>query len=104
MGLGMVEIKAMKDGGFDKPFAGAVVAASSTIGPVIPPSIPMVIYATLAEVSVGALFLLGGVPGVLMGAGIMIVIHILAVRGTTAARSAPACWRLRARRSTGCWA
>jgi C4-dicarboxylate transporter, DctM subunit len=79
MGLGTIEIKAMKDGGFDKTFAGAVVASSSTIGPVIPPSIPMVIYAALAEVSVGALFLGGVVPGVLMGLGIMLVIHVLSV-------------------------
>ena len=64
MGLGLIEIKAMKDGGFDKTFAGAVVASSSTIGPVIPPSIPMVIYGALAEVSVGKLFLGGVIPGV----------------------------------------
>jgi tripartite ATP-independent transporter DctM subunit len=80
MGLGVVEIKAMKDGGFDKPFAGAVVASSSTIGPVIPPSIPMVIYGMLAEVSVGALFLGGVIPGVIMGLGIMLVIYITARR------------------------
>jgi len=80
MGLGVIEIKAMKDGGFDKTFAGAVVASSSTIGPVIPPSIPMVIYGALAEVSVGKLFLGGVVPGVMMGIGIMIVIYILSVK------------------------
>jgi C4-dicarboxylate transporter, DctM subunit len=80
MGLGVIEIKAMKDGGFDKTFAGAVVASSSTIGPVIPPSIPMVIYGALAEVSVGKLFLGGVIPGVMMGVGIMIVIYILSVK------------------------
>ncbi len=80
MGLGVIEIKAMKDGGFDKKFAGAVVASSSTIGPVIPPSIPMVIYGALAEVSVGKLFLGGVVPGVMMGVGIMIVIYIMSVK------------------------
>jgi tripartite ATP-independent transporter DctM subunit len=80
MGLGVIEIKAMKDAGFDKKFAGAVVASSSTIGPVIPPSIPLVIYGALAEVSVGALFLGGVVPGVMMGLGIMIVIYILSVK------------------------
>ena len=80
MGLGVIEIKAMKDGGFDTTFAGAVVASSSTIGPVIPPSIPMVIYGALAEVSVGKLFLGGVVPGVMMGIGIMIVIYILSVK------------------------
>ena len=80
MGLGVIEIKAMKDGGFDKTFAGAVVASSSTIGPVIPPSIPMVIYGALAEVSVGKLFLGGVIPGVMMGIGIMIIIYILSVK------------------------
>jgi C4-dicarboxylate transporter DctM subunit len=80
MGLGVIEIKAMKDAGFDKTFAGAVVASSSTIGPVIPPSIPMVIYGALAEVSVGKLFLGGVIPGVMMGIGIMIVIYILSVK------------------------
>jgi C4-dicarboxylate transporter, DctM subunit len=80
MGLGLIEIKAMKDGGFDKTFAGAVVASSSTIGPVIPPSIPLVIYGALAEVSVGKLFLGGVIPGVLMGIGIMIVIYMLSVK------------------------
>ena len=80
MGLGLIEIKAMKDGGFDKTFAGAVVASSSTIGPVIPPSIPMVIYGALAEVSVGKLFLGGVVPGVMMGIGIMIIIYVLSMK------------------------
>ena len=80
MGLGLIEIKAMKDGGFDKTFAGAVVASSSTIGPVIPPSIPLVIYGALAEVSVGKLFLGGVIPGVLMGIGIMVVIYMLSVK------------------------
>jgi C4-dicarboxylate transporter, DctM subunit len=80
MGLGLIEIKAMKDGGFDKTFAGAVVASSSTIGPVIPPSIPLVIYGALAEVSVGKLFLGGVIPGVMMGIGIMVVIYILSVK------------------------
>jgi tripartite ATP-independent transporter DctM subunit len=80
MGLGVVEIKAMDDAKFDRPFSAAVVASSSTIGPVIPPSIPMVIYGALAEVSVGALFLGGVVPGVLMGLGIMCIIYVLARR------------------------
>ncbi len=80
MGLGVVEIKAMDAAKFDRPFSAAVVASSSTIGPVIPPSIPMVIYGALAEVSVGALFLGGVVPGVLMGLGIMLVIYALARR------------------------
>lgn len=65
-GLGVVEIKAMKDNGFDEDFSAAVTAASSTIGPIIPPSIPMVIYGGMAEVSVGKLFMGGVVPGFMM--------------------------------------
>ena len=80
MGLGKIEIKAMEDAGFDRSFAAAVAAASSTIGPVIPPSIPMVIYGAMAEVSVGGLFLGGVVPGVMMGIAIMVIIYVLARR------------------------
>ncbi len=78
MGLGKIEIKAMEDAGFDRSFAAAVTASSSTIGPVIPPSIPLVIYGALAEVSVGELFLGGVVPGLLMGLAIMAIIAVLA--------------------------
>jgi tripartite ATP-independent transporter DctM subunit len=79
-GLGLVEIKAMKQAGYSARFAATLTAVSSTIGPVIPPSIPFVIYGSLANVSVGALFLAGVVPGVLMGAALMIVVAIVAVR------------------------
>ena len=61
-------------------FAGAVVVASATLGPIIPPSIPMVIYALVSGASVGALFLGGVVPGFLMAALMMGVVHIIAVR------------------------
>lgn len=80
MGLGRVEIKAMEDGGFDRPFAAAVAAASSTIGPVIPPSIPLVIFGAMAEVSVGKLFLGGVVPGVMMGLALMAIIYFISRR------------------------
>src|SRR5512138_1983932 len=66
-GLGTIEIKAMKDHGYDTEFAVGVTAASATLGPIIPPSLPFVIYAMMANVSVGALFLAGILPGVLMG-------------------------------------
>jgi tripartite ATP-independent transporter DctM subunit len=79
-GLGTIEIKAMRDEGFDIGFAAAVTAASSTIGPIIPPSIPMVIYASIANVSVGKLFLAGAVPGILMGMALMIMIYFVAKR------------------------
>jgi tripartite ATP-independent transporter DctM subunit len=77
-GLGTIEIKAMRDEGFDIGFSAAITAASSTIGPIIPPSIPMVIYASIASVSVGKLFLAGAVPGILMGLALMIMVYFVA--------------------------
>ena len=74
-GLGMIEMKAMKDNGYDWRFSAAITAASSTIGPVIPPSIPLVIYGYLTEVSVGRLFLAGVIPGVLMGLALMVAVY-----------------------------
>jgi TRAP-type C4-dicarboxylate transport system permease large subunit len=65
-GLGTIEIKAMKDHGYSSEFAVGVTAASATLGPIIPPSLPFVIYAMMANVSVGALFLAGLLPGILM--------------------------------------
>ena len=76
-GLGQVEIKAMKDQGYEPGFAAAVTAASSCIGPIIPPSVPMIIYASLAEESVGRLFLGGVVPGFLMGISLTFIIYII---------------------------
>ncbi len=78
VGLGQIEIKAMKDQGYDPDFAAAVTAASATIGPIIPPSIPMVLYGVLGNVSVGALFIGGIIPGVLMGIFMMITVSIIA--------------------------
>lgn len=80
VGLGQIEIKAMKDQGYDSDFSAAVTAASATIGPIIPPSIPMVLYGVLGNVSVGALFIGGIVPGVLMGLFMMITVSIIAKR------------------------
>ena len=80
-GPGLVTIKAMlKKPEYTPGFAGAVVVASATLGPVIPPSIPMVIYALVSGASVGALFLGGVVPGVLMAVLMMIVVHVIATR------------------------
>ena len=79
-GLGSIEIEAMTDHGFDKEFSAAVTAASSTLGPIIPPSIPMVVYATVAGASVGALFMAGIFAGVIMAAIMMIVVAIYSVR------------------------
>ena len=71
-GLGTIEIKAMQDKGYETGFAVGVTAASATLGPIIPPSLPFVIYAMMANVSVGQLFLAGIVPGVVM-AGLMML-------------------------------
>jgi tripartite ATP-independent transporter DctM subunit len=73
-GLGQVELKAMKDEGYDSEFSVAITAASSTIGPIFPPSIPMVIYALVAEESVGKLFLGGVVPGLVMTVALMLMV------------------------------
>ncbi|WP_430789953.1 TRAP transporter large permease [Virgibacillus flavescens] len=79
-GVGKILIPSMKEKGYDTETAVAVTAASSTIGVVIPPSIPMIIFAGLTNASVGALFLGGIVPGVLIGLGMMIFIYIMAIK------------------------
>jgi tripartite ATP-independent transporter DctM subunit len=79
-GLGQLEIKAMRDAGYDDKFAGSLSAASAIIGPLVPPSIPMVIYGVIANTSIGALFLGGIVPGLMCSAALMITVYILAVR------------------------
>lgn len=79
-GLGTIEIKAMKDHGYSSEFAVGVTAASATLGPIIPPSLPFVIYAMMANVSVGALFLAGLMPGVLMAVLMMITVAYFAHR------------------------
>lgn len=70
-GLGLIEIKAMKDAGYDKDFSCAVTAASSTLGPIIPPSMPLVVYGTISGTSIGALFIAGVVPGIIMALTMM---------------------------------
>src|SRR6202521_1627926 len=65
-GLGTIEIKAMNDKGYPIGFSVGVTAASATLGPIIPPSLPFVIYGMMANVSVGQLFLAGIVPGLVM--------------------------------------
>ena len=77
-GLGTVEIKAMKDQGYSSEFAVGVTAASATLGPIIPPSLPFVIYGMMANVSVGALFLAGILPGVLMALLMMLTVAYFA--------------------------
>jgi len=79
-GLGAVEIKAMRDAGYDRGFSVGVTAASSTIGPIIPPSLPLIIYGVIAEVSIGRLFAAGLLPGLLMALALMVMVHWTAVR------------------------
>lgn len=73
-GLGAVEIKAMRDAKYDPGFSVGVTAASSTIGPIIPPSLPMVIYGVIAGASIGQLFAAGLIPGVLMAISLMALV------------------------------
>jgi tripartite ATP-independent transporter DctM subunit len=79
-GVGTIEIKAMKDAGYDAETAAAITAASATIGPIIPPSLPMIIYGVTAEASIGDLFLGGVVPGLLMAVALMVMVRAIAIR------------------------
>ena len=79
-GLGTIEIKAMKDHGYSTEFSVGVTAASATLGPIIPPSLPFVIYAMFANVSVGRLFLAGILPGAVMALLMMCTVAFFAHR------------------------
>ncbi len=79
-GLGALEIKAMRDEGYRPEFAGALTAASCVVGPIIPPSIPLVLYAVIGNVSIGRLFLGGIIPGLLVGVVLMIYVWWVAGR------------------------
>lgn len=70
-GTGAVEVRAMKKAGYRPETAAAISAAAATIGPIIPPSLPMVIYGVSADTSIGRLFLAGVIPGILMGVSLM---------------------------------
>ena len=79
-GLGTIEIKAMRDAGYDADFSVGITAASSTIGPIIPPSLPMVIYGVMAGASIGQLFAAGFIPGLLMAVALMLMVAWFAHR------------------------
>lgn len=79
-GLGMLEIRAMRNEGWDDKFAGALVAAACIIGPLVPPSIPLVLFGVMFNTSIGGLFLAGIVPGVLVTVALMIHVYIVAKR------------------------
>jgi TRAP-type C4-dicarboxylate transport system permease large subunit len=79
-GIGTIEIKAMKDHGYPVEAAVGVTAASATLGPIIPPSLPFVIYGMMSNVSIGALFLGGLIPGVVMTLLMMVTVAVFAYR------------------------
>lgn len=79
-GIGTIEIKAMKDHGYPLDVAVGVTAASATLGPIIPPSLPFVIYGMMANTSIGALFLAGVIPGVVMTLMMMVTVAFFAYR------------------------
>ncbi len=80
--IGSVLIPTMKKNGYPSSYVAALTAASSTIGPIIPPSIPMVVYGLLTQVSIGRLFLAGAIPGILMGVYLLVIsFHISYRRG-----------------------
>jgi len=76
-GLGNIEIKAMREAGYDREFSVGITAASSTIGPIIPPSLPLVVYGVIADTSIGQLFAAGLIPGLIMAMALMIMVAIM---------------------------
>jgi tripartite ATP-independent transporter DctM subunit len=79
-GSGAIEIRAMKKAGYKPETAASITAAAATIGPIIPPSLPMVIYGVTADVSIGRLFIGGVIPGLLMGISLMLMVAYMARR------------------------
>ncbi|GLO64518.1 MULTISPECIES: TRAP transporter large permease [Oceanobacillus] len=77
--IGSVMIPAMKKQGYGAGFSAAVTSISSTVGPMLPPSLPMIIIGTLASISIGDLFLAGAIPGVLLALGFLLVTYIISV-------------------------
>lgn len=80
-GLGIIEMKAMTDHGYKRDFSAAVTAASSVVGPIIPPSISLIIYGVLANVSISEILIAGLVPGIFIGFSLMVVVYYLSARG-----------------------
>jgi len=78
--IGSVMIPGMKKAGYPADFSAAITAASSTVGPIIPPSVPMIIVGALSGISVGKMFLAGAIPGILMGLAMMLTAYVIAVR------------------------
>ena len=99
--LGSMLIPAMEKNGYSRKFAAAVTAASSVIGPIIPPSGIMILYAFIMDVSVAALFAAGFVPGLLVGAALMLISHVLAKRRNYPAANERVSWGGRGRALRG---
>ena len=78
--IGTIGLEGMTKRGFDRKFCTAIIASASTIGPVIPPSIPLVIYGSITGTSVGRLFLGGFIPGFLMGIALMVIVYVVSGR------------------------
>jgi tripartite ATP-independent transporter DctM subunit len=79
-GLGAIELKAMKDAGYDDDFSLAITGASSIIGPIIPPSVPAVVFGVIGGVSIGRLFVGGVIPGLIMGLSMAVFVYIQSKR------------------------
>lgn len=79
-GLGTIEMEAMTTNGYDEDFSAAITAASSVIGPIFPPSIPLIIYGSVASVSVSELFIGGVIPGLLMSVALMAMVFFFAIK------------------------
>jgi tripartite ATP-independent transporter DctM subunit len=78
--IGGMMIPGMKKAGYPVDFSAAITAASSTVGPIIPPSVPMIIVGTLSGISVGKMFIAGAIPGLLMGGAMMVTAWVIAKR------------------------
>ena len=92
-GLGKIEMKAMGDRGYDREFSAAITAASSVIGPIIPPSIIMIMYASIAQISVADMFLGGFIPGACIGIGLMISVFYCVRKGVKVGEPEKFSWK-----------
>jgi tripartite ATP-independent transporter DctM subunit len=101
--IGKMLIPAMEREGYPRPFAAAVTAAAAVVGPIIPPSGIMVLYGFVMNVSVGALFAAGVVPGILIGLALMGTIRLLAKRYNLPLAQPRATWRERGEAFKGAW-
>ncbi|MCI9376275.1 MAG: TRAP transporter large permease subunit, partial [Oscillibacter sp.] len=79
-GLGQIEIKAMEDAGYDRDFSAAITASSSTLGPIVPPSMPLVVYGMVSGVSVGALLVAGVLPGIVIALCMAALVTVYAIK------------------------